>query len=547
MGIYLNTDQSLQNYKRLLKSTYFVDKSTIINKLNILIDTSDCYLCITRPRRFGKSSVADMLGAYYSKAVDSKDIFDKLKISEAESYEENLNKYNVINISFNQVSHRGNRYEDYIEMIKENLIKDITEKYPHIKTEKYFTINHMLSATKDKFIFIFDEWDYIFSNNIFEENQNDFLEFIRQLLKDQPYVALAYMTGVLPIKKYSSGSALNMFDEYTMLNDSTFGEFFGFIEEEVKELCGKQSVVSFETVSDWYNGYLSEDGDRLYNPRSVVKSLQRGKCQSYWTNTGAMDEVAKYLKYNTLEIRDDVIEMVSGGEIDIFIDEEFRAGQREPRTKEEIYSAMIVLGFLSYHDGYLKIPNKELMREFEKALRDESFGEVSKIVENSREMLKATLNGDTKTVESILHDIHNSEIPILQYNDENSLSCVLTLAYLSARDSYRIEREEALAHLMNSQSEFSEQAHPTQVGCSNKIYADFTFHPRRKSDKALIIELKKDENVDKALNQIKEKEYVQKFKAKSGNGQGENKEVLAVAICYDSKTKEHSCKIEQIQ
>ena len=230
-----------------------------------------------------------------------------------------------------------------------------------------------------------------------------------------------------------------------------------------------------------------------------------------------MDEVTDYLKYNTLEIREDVIEMVSGEEVDIFIDEEFRAGQREPRTKEEIYSAMIILGFLSYHDGYLRIPNRELMKEFEKALKDESFGEVSRIIENSRKMLKATVNRDTKTVEKILHHIHNSEIPILQYNDENSLSCVLTLAYLSARDTYRVEREEKIG----------------------KGYADFTFHPRRKRDMAFIVELKKDESVDIALKQIKEKEYVQKFK-------NENNEVLAVAICYDSKLKEHKCKIEKI-
>ncbi len=152
----------------------------------------------------------------------------------------------------------------------------------------------------------------------------------------------------------------------------------------------------------------------------MVKALQNNHCESYWTNTGAMEEVAQYLKYNTLEVRDDVVEMVAGAEIDLFIEEEFRAGQREPKTREEIYSAMIVLGFLSYYDGYLKIPNKELMREFEKALRDKSFGYVSEIVNTSRKMLKATINKDTKTVEDILHEIHNSEIPILQYNDENS-------------------------------------------------------------------------------------------------------------------------------
>ncbi|OOM06401.1 putative AAA-ATPase [Clostridium saccharobutylicum] len=261
-------------------------------------------------------------------------------------------------------------------------------------------------------------------------------------MKDRTYVALAYMTGVLPIKKHSSTSALNMFDEYTMLNDIIYGRYFGFTEEEVKELCEKQSKISFKEISDCYNGYINEDGDRIYNPRSVVKALQNGKCIIYWTNTGAMDEVKEYLKYNTMEVREDVIKMVSGYDVDIIINEEFRAGQEPPKTKTEIYSAMIILGFLSYYNGYLKIPNKELMREFEKALQDESFGYVSEIIKNSRSMLKATVSQETEKVAQILYDIHNSEIPILQYNDENSLSCIVTLAYLSARDTYRVEREE---------------------------------------------------------------------------------------------------------
>ena len=372
MSIYLNTNKPLINYMNLYRSKYFVDKSLMIEKLNEVIETSDKYICITRPRRFGKSSVIDMLGSYYSIAVNSKDVFDNLKISNSPSYNEHLNKYNVINISFNDISERGNTYEDYIEMIRTSITKDIVEKYPHINPENYFNISSMIRDTNDKFIFLLDEWDYIFNNSLFEENQNNFLEFLRNLLKDQPYVALCYMTGVLPIKKYSSGSALNMFDEFTFLKDRKFGRYFGFTEEEVIDLCKKNNEIKFEHLQAWYNGYLTARGLKIYNPRSVVKALQNDFCESYWTNTGAMDEVAKYLKYNTLEIRDDVIEMISGGEIDLIIDEEFRAGQREPKTKEEIYSAMIVLGFLSYHDGYLKIPNKELMKELEKALRDKS-------------------------------------------------------------------------------------------------------------------------------------------------------------------------------
>ena len=517
MAIYLNTNRSLENFIELYNEKYYVDKSEIISLINEKIYSKSKYICITRPRRFGKTSIINMLGAYYTKNIDSKDIFDKLKISNSQSYLKNLNKYNVISISFNKLSDRGNTYADYMEMIKTSIINDIVEQYQEVNPEKYFSISDMLEATNDKFIFIIDEWDYIFNNNLFKDNQNDFLEFLRNLLKDRSYIALAYMTGVLPIKKHSSTSALNMFDEYTMLNDMLYGRYFGFIEEEVKELCHKQSKLSFEEISGWYNGYINEDGDKIYNPRSVVKALQNGKCISYWTNTGAMDEVREYLKYNIMDVREDVIKMVSGYDVDIIVNEEFRAGQEPPKTKIEIYSAMIILGFLSYYDGYLKIPNKELMREFEKALQDKSFGYVSEIIKNSRNMLTATVSQDTESVAQILQEIHNSEIPILKYNDENSLSCVVTLAYLSARDTYRIEREEK----------------------SGKGFADFMFHPRRSMDIPFILELKKDETVDIAINQIKEKEYYQKFIK-------EHKNILLVAICYDSKMKNHSCKIEKI-
>ncbi|MBP3914655.1 AAA family ATPase [Clostridium sp.] len=515
--LYINTKKPFENFLELYNEYYFVDKSNIIANINTKISTKSKYICITKPRRFGKSSIANMLGAYYTKGVETKDIFDKLNISKNSTYNIHLNRYNVIYITFNKMPDYGSTYNDYIEMIKSNLIKDLKELYPSLKDTEFFTISDMLSNTNEKFIFIFDEWDYIFANNLFIENQNDFLEFLRNFLKDEPYVALAYMTGVLPIKKYSSGSALNMFDEYTMLNDMIYGEYFGFTEKEVMKLCEKQEKISFDEISDWYNGYINEEEDKIYNPRSVVKALQNGKCISYWTNTGAMDEVKDYLAYNILDIREDIVEMVAGEEIDIVITEEYRAGQKTPGTKKEIYAAMIILGFLSYHDGSLRIPNKELMLEFEKAISDESFGYVSEIISSSKQMLKATIEKNEKIVQDILQDIHNSEIPILQYNDENSLSCVLTLAYLSARDRYRIEREEK----------------------SGKGYADFSFHPRRKKDPAIIVELKKDEDVNVALKQIIDKDYALKFKK-------EYNKVLAVAISYNSKKKNHKCIIKEI-
>lgn len=242
MAIYLNTPKPYENYKKIYRSKHFVDKSLIIEELNERIDTTQGYVCITRPRRFGKSSIVDMLGAYYSKSIDSKEIFDKLKISECESYSDNLNKYNVIKIDFSELPNERCSYEEYINMIKSTIIRDIESAYKDVDIKSVDNISRLLEETNDKFIFIFDEWDFIFNRGLFEENQDDFLEFLRGMLKDKSYVALAYMTGILPIKKHSSGSALNMFEEFTFLKDRKFEEYFGFTEEEVKCLCLKKKI-----------------------------------------------------------------------------------------------------------------------------------------------------------------------------------------------------------------------------------------------------------------------------------------------------------------
>ncbi|MGL5751683.1 MAG: AAA family ATPase, partial [Paraclostridium sp.] len=344
MAIYLNTSKPYESYKELVNSRYFVDKSNIIQELNERISTNDKYVCITRPRRFGKSSIINMLGAYYSKAVDSSDIFDKLEISTSRKYNDNLNKYNVIKIDFSDLPDEPFEYSEYINRIRKNIEKDLLKFYPNISFDESTSLSDKFYGTEDKFIFIFDEWDFIFNRGLFEENHNNFLEFLRLLLKDKSYVALAYMTGILPIKKHSSGSALNMFEEFTFLKDRKFEEFFGFTEEEVKDLCVQNRKMRYEELESWYNGYMTATGLKIYNPRSVVLALSNNYCQSYWTNTGAMDEVLEYLKYNILEVRDDVIKMVNGEEVEIEIEEEYRAGQGEPRTREEIYSAMIVLG-----------------------------------------------------------------------------------------------------------------------------------------------------------------------------------------------------------
>ncbi|MCM1257975.1 MAG: ATP-binding protein [Roseburia sp.] len=515
MAVYLNTNASYKDFQMLSSEKYFVDKSIMIEKVSERIHTKNRYLCVTKPRRFGKTSVLNMLGAYYGKAYRSKEIFDKLNISKSEEYETHLNKYNIISISLNSLPEDGNTYADYIALIKGTLRDDIEEAYPELAEKRFRKLTDLLAATEEEFIFIIDEWDYIFSHDLYKENQGDFLEFLRDLLKDKPYVALAYMTGVLPIKKYSTGSALNMFREYTMLSDSCFEEYFGFTQREVEMLCKKQSKLTLDEISEWYNGYMARYGERLYNPRSVICALEDGCCQSYWTRTGKMDEVLFFLKYNIGEVRDDVVKMVNHMSVKIEILKEYTAGQENPVSREEIYAAMIIYGLLSYHDGKLDIPNKELMLEFQSAIRDDDFEYVAELVRNSHEILEATIDGREDVVVSYLHNIHNSEIPILKYNDENSLSCVVTLAYLSARNKYKVEREDK----------------------SGKGFADFIFYPRRKNLPGIIIELKANSTPEAAIKQMKEREYSEKL-IKEGI-----EKILLVGISYDTDKRVHACKI----
>ncbi len=518
MAFCLNTNSALILYRDLVNSEYFVDKSAIIEHISKRIRTSTKYVCVTKPRRFGKTSVLNMLGAYYCKAYDARELFEGLEISKNPSFAVHLNQYNVISLCLNQLPDKNDSYEDYINYIKNCIKQDIEAAYPALNGKDFGSVADMLTATGDEFIFIIDEWDYIFSHEIYPEHQGDFLEFLRNLLKDKAYVALVYMTGVLPIKKYSTGSALNMFKEYTMLKDPFFETYFGFTEEEVEMLCEKQTALKMEDIREWYNGYQTRDGQRLYNPRSVVCALEDETCQSYWTRTGKMDEVLFFLKYNIGEVRDDVVKMVNDTPVSVDIEEEYAAGQGQPQNREEIYAAMIIYGLLSYSDGELRIPNKELMIEFQKALKDDEFGYIAQLVRNSGAVLEATLNKNGDVVASYLHDIHNSELPVLKYNDENSLSCVVTLAYLSARNKYKVEREEK----------------------SGKGFVDFIFYPRRKNLPGIILELKADKTPADAIAQIREKEYCEKLRKENVT------RILAVGINYDTKKKEHQCVIEEL-
>lgn len=540
MGMYLNSISPYYLYKSEFSRPYFVDKSEVLKELIPFVFQGNSYICVTRPRRFGKTVMANMIGAFFGKGEDASEIFDNLKISQEENYRNHLNQHNVIYIDFSVVDDECTSYKEYIEAIKETLKSDLHLAYPDVafreKSSVREDLTRIFTEKKERFLFVLDEWDAVFHMPfIKEEDKQSYLLFLKGLLKDKPYVSLAYMTGILPIAKYSSGSELNMFIEYTMGTEAKFGDDFGFSDAEVDMLyqrflknCeekGETPAVTREGLRYWYDGYYTKSGEKMYNPRSVAASLSNNNLGSYWTSSGPYDEIFYYVEHNVADVRKDLALMVAGEGVTSKI-QEYAATSMNLSTREEILSAMVVYGFLSYYKGKVYIPNKELMDKFDEMLRKEpSLGYVYQLAKESERMLQATLHGDTETMEEILAFAHNTETPLLSYNNETELSVIVNLVYLSARDRYRVERED-------------------KAGTG---FVDFIFYPEEKGDTGIILELKIDHTPEEAIKQIRDKQYVLRFKGKLGEKPKVTGRILAVGISYDRKTKEHHCKVEDLQ
>ncbi len=298
MGIYLNP--STENFQKALNSEIYIDKSMIIDCINKVVNTQQQYICVSRPRRFGKSITAEMISAYYGKG-NSHEIFKDLKISKAQSYEKYINKFDVIHINMQSYLSEAKNIDEMLEFIEQDLIEELMKEYAQVEYPKRITLVKVLAtifATKGKsFVFVIDEWDSIFrvyKND--KEAQARYLDFLRNLLKDQSYVSLAYMTGILPIKKYGQHSALNMFTEVSMTDPREYAVFTGFTEEEVSKLCKKYNM-SLEETKKWYDGYNLK-GVSIYNPRSVVMSMTGGYFNNYWTQTETYEALKVYIQMN---------------------------------------------------------------------------------------------------------------------------------------------------------------------------------------------------------------------------------------------------------
>lgn len=546
MGMFLNNIVPAERYKTIVRTRFFVDKTLMIAEM---ISSSSVdgqrYFCITRPRRFGKSVMADMIAAFFGRTAKSGSVFQNLNILRAENYQSNIskdhileyfNKYDMIYIDFSEVPEKCSSYDEYITRILEGLRADLREAFPEFISNRksvWDIMTDIFQKAKQKFVFVMDEWDAIFHMPfISDKDKQEFLRFLKALLKDKAYVEIAYMTGVLPIAKYSSGSEINMFKEYDMATSEVYSEYFGFCGSEVDVLfeiylrTTQRPKITRNDLQDWYDGYRTAGGERLYNPRSIVSALTDNQLKSYWTGSGPYDECFYYIKNNVEDIRDDLVLMVSGEGVMAKV-REYAATLSVLNTRDQIYSAMVVYGLLTYDNeiGEVFIPNRELMNKFnELLLSNDSLGYVYNLAKESERMLRATLGGDTQTMAEVLKYAHDTESPVFSYNNEIELSAVVNLVYLSARDRYRVEREDK----------------------AGEGYVDFIFYPEHKGDDGIILELKIDSTPEEAIRQIKDRKYALRFQGKLGEKPKYTGKILAVGISYSRKTKEHLCKVETL-
>lgn len=520
MGIYLNPGNDL--FRQAIKSEIYVDKSMLIEITNSVFDTSDKHICISRPRRFGKSMAANMLAAYYSRGCDSISLFEKLKITQTDRFTEHLNKYNVFQFDMRGFASKSDNIKMMIERLEKSIKRDLKSEYTELDLSDDYTSDEMLLEVYRKsgipFVFIIDEWDCIF--RIYKddyEGQQKYLNYIRTLLKEQPYVALDYATGILPVKKYGEHSALNMYSEYSMANQAMFAEYTGFTSDDVAELC-KEFDMPVDKMAQWYDGYKVGKYD-IYNPQSVVRAITTRIFDSYWTKTETFEALQMYIKIDMDGLRQSVIRMIAGEHIPVNTGK-FQNDMVSLNSADDVLTLLIHLGYLTY-DFDTKtawIPNKEVQQEFINCIEDGGWEEVMNSLRQSDELLSATLACDSDKVAEILEDVHQKNTSIIAYKNEMSLSVTLALAYYSAKNSYEIFRELP----------------------SGKGFADLTFIPRKGVDApAMVIELKYNKSADNALEQIKAKHYTEKLEAFSG-------EIFLVGISYDDE-KGHSCVIEKIR
>jgi len=539
MGTYINKGN--EGFRSAIESQY-VDKTGMIAVINKTLGTERRYTCVTRCRRFGKTLAAQMLCAYYDRSCDSRSLFEGLNISlpgkegENKQYEKHLNKYPVISLDMTSFTTRYSNDDAIVKYLQNEVKEDVLESYPDVKVKDSADLMEALlqiaMQTGDRFIMLIDEWDAICRE--YEKRPdivNEYVDLLRRLFKgddSKRVFAGVYMTGILPIKKYKTQSALNNFEEYSMIDPADLATYFGFTKQEVEDIASSNNI-NMEELEKWYDGYHIGDETSMYNPYSVMKVVNRGRFKSYWSATGAYESVSDYISRNYEGLKDDIINMLSGGRCEVNTTT-FENDPARVKSKDDVLTILIHLGYLSYdwNTDECYIPNKEVAMEMENAVKDCNWNNLNKVLDASKRLLRDTLDMNEEAVAHGIELTHDADTSILSYNDENSLACVLSIAYYYAKNDYIIHRELA----------------------SGKGFADLVLIPRRNVDSpALVLELKYNKDADAAIDQIKRKNYPAKVAEYMDSASSPTAgEILLVGINYDkdgAEGKKHNCKIER--
>ena len=545
MGKYLNP--GCMKFQQVLNSEIYIDKTGMISYINTIINTEQRFVCVSRPRRFGKTIAANMLAAYYGKG-ESRQMFADRKIAEYENWDKYLNHFDVVRVVMTDFIKEGKDVNESLLNMQKLVVRDIKKQYPDVD---YYDTDNLIQSMSDvyeetgnQFVIIIDEWDAVFRTcKEDKDGQKLYLDFLRDWLKDQENVALAYMTGILPIKKYGQHSALNMFDEYSIITPMQLAPYTGFTAEEVKTLCDKYNM-NYKDIERWYDGYavnteipvemrnkyrMGEYDDveiSIYSPLSVVKAISTGIIQNYWNKTETYVALSEYIKMNLDGLKDSVALLMDGGRVKVNISK-YQNDMTSFHGSNDVLVMLIHLGYLGYDvdNKEVFIPNNEILDEFKTSTESEEWIDTFKSFKKSQELLKATWNCDEEKVASILewfHDFAENKT----YNSEAALSYAIQMAYYAGQKFYTTIQELD----------------------SGKGYVDLVYLPSPKNaDKpALLIELKYNKSVDTAANQIRNKEYMQKLEHYKGN-------ILLVSVNYDkeadvnsSEYKHHTCMIEKL-
>ena len=528
MALYLNVGN--ESFQESLNSLIYVDKSPLIEILNKSIKTKNKYFCLSRPRRFGKSVTAQMICSYYAKGQDCSPLFDDLKIASFDDYKKHLNQYDVISINISdEFSRASHNVKSMTDILTKSIVRELKEEYPNcvISSPEFLdlTLQEVYNYSKVPFVFVIDEWDCIMREKKEDpDSLKQYLEWLKAIFKDKPYVGLAYMTGILPVKKYGSHSALNMFTEYSMTEPLNLGQYIGFTENEVNDIC-KQHDVAFNQMQQWYDGYSFKDVPHIYNPNSVVNAATYKKFISYWTKTETFESLQEYIDMNMEGLRDDIVKLIAGEDVIVDVST-FSNDMVTFHSKDDVLTLLIHLGYLAIKGStnlgvIVHIPNEEIKLEFKTCVKNNNrYAGVYDLIKNTDVLLNDIWSLNSEAVAKIFDEAHQDHTSILTYNNENSLANVIAISlFLSTTNTYNVVREL-----------------PTGKG-----YADLVYLPKTGVNKpALLIELKFDKSAQTAITQIKEKNYLQFFKDYKG-------EVLLVGINYSKDTKTHQCIIERAQ